>query len=164
MTSAAVLAVLTFEDDSMMRFWCVYRLRRCFGYLLSVIGCLVLFSFFSEAQAKTQWEVYQNLKLEDAPVDFQVSADGRWLYVLSEEGNLLIYSATGKLKDTIAVGPDVDRIRTGPREGVLFLLNSNDRTLQVVRVSISEKIDIQGSPVKGLSSAPVTIAVFSDFQ
>ena len=43
-------------------------------------------------------------------------------------------------------------------------LNSNDRTLQVVRVGISEAIDIKGAPVKGPSSAPVTIAVFSDFQ
>jgi hypothetical protein len=108
--------------------------------------------------------VYQNLKLKDTPVDFQVSTDGRWLYVLNEEGNLLIYTAAGKLKDTIAVGPDVDRIKTGPREGVLFLLNSKDSTLQVVGVSISEAIDIKGSPVKGPSSAPVTIAVFSDFQ
>ncbi len=148
----------------MMRFACACRLRRCFVYLLPVIGCLILLSLMPAAQAKTQWQVYQNLKLPYAPVDFQVSADGRWVYVLSEKGDLLIYTAAGKLKDTIAVGPNVDRIKTGPREGVLFLLNSKDRTLQVVGVSISEDIDVEGSPVKGSFLAPITIAVFSDFQ
>lgn len=148
----------------MIIFWCDSRLRHSLVSLLSAISCLVLFSFLPEAQAKTQWEVHQNLKLKDTPVDFQVSSDGRWLYVLSEEGKLLIYSAAGKLKDTIAVDPDVDGIKTGPREGVLFLVNSKDKTLQVVGVSISEEIDIKGSPVKGPLSAPVTIAVFSDFQ
>lgn len=148
----------------MIRLWCGYRLNRCFAYLLPAIGVLVLLSSMPAAQAKTQWEVYQNLKLSYTPVDLQVSADGNWLYVLSEDGNLMIYSASGKLKDTIAVGSNVDRIKTGPQEGVLFLLNSKDSTLQVVGVSISEEIDIEGSPVKGLSSAPVTIAVFSDFQ
>jgi hypothetical protein len=152
------------EDDRMMRFGCACRLSRCFVCLLAAIGGLVLLAFIPAALAKTHWQVYQNLKLQHTPVDFQVSEDGRWLYVLSEEGNLLIYSAAGKLKDTISVGPNVDRIKTGPREGVLFLLNSKERTLQVVGVSISEQIDIKGSPVKGLSSAPVTIAVFSDFQ
>jgi hypothetical protein len=148
----------------MIKFWCEFKLSRCFVSLLSAIGFWVLFSFLPEAQAKTQWEVYQNLKLKETPVDFQVSADGRWLYVLSEEGNLLIYSAAGVLKDTITVGPDVDSIKAGPRDGVLFLLNSKESTLQMVGVSISEAIEIQGSPVKGPSSAPVTIAVFSDFQ
>ena len=148
----------------MMRFGCEYRLCRCFVYLIPAIACLLLSASMPFAQAKTHWEVYQNLKLPYAPVDLQVSADGKWLYVLSEEGDLSIYSAAGELKDTIAVGPNVDRIKTGPQEGVLFLLNSKERTLQVVGVSISEQIDLKGSPVKGLSSAPVTIAVFSDFQ
>ncbi len=139
-------------------------MSRLFAYLLPAIGVLVLLSWMPAAQAKTQWEVYQNLKLSYTPVDLQVSANGNWLYILSEEGNLLIYSASGKLKDTIAVGPNVDRIKTGPQEGVLFLLNSKDSTLQVVGISISEEIDIEGSPVKGPLSAPVTIAVFSDFQ
>lgn len=148
----------------MMRFGCQYRLSLRFVYLLCSTCFLLLPYCAAASHAKTRWEVYQNLQLPYAPVDMQISADGNWLYVLSDKGDLMIYSASGKLKDTIAVGPGVDRIKTGPREGILFLLNGKDNTLQVVGVSIVEEIDIQGSPVKGPLSAPVTIAVFSDFQ
>ena len=152
------------EDATMMRFECQHKLSRSFIYLLSSVCYLLLPAFAPASHAKTRWEVYQNLQLPYAPVDMQISADGAWLYVLSQKGDLMIYSTAGKLKDTIALGPGVDRIKTGPREGILFLLNSKDNTLKVVGINIVEEIDIQGSPVKGPSSAPVTIAVFSDFQ
>lgn len=148
----------------MTRFGCKYRLSRCFTYLLCSVCFLLPSCCTAVSHAETRWEVYQNLQLPYAPVDLQISADGNWLYVLSNKGDLMIYSASGKLKDTIAVGPGVDRIKTGPQEGILFLLNSKDNTLQVVGINIIEEIDIKGSPVKGPLSAPVTIAVFSDFQ
>ena len=147
-----------------MKSLCQNRLKLCFLYLVFMTCCISLLPGMPAAQAKTRWEVFQNLKLPYSPVDLQVSADGGWLYVLSNKGDLMIYSSSGQLKDTIAVGPGVDRIKVGPQEGVLFLLDSKENTLQVVGISVVEDIDIKGSPVKGPSSAPVTIAVFSDFQ
>lgn len=114
--------------------------------------------------AEALLDVRQTIQLPYVPVDMQVSAQGNWVYLLNDQGVLLIYSADGKLKGTVTVGPEIDQIKSGPREDIVFLLSRKKGTLQVAAITIRESIDIEGAPVKGDIAAPVTIAVFSDFQ
>ena len=114
--------------------------------------------------AQTDWTVQQTLELEGEPLDMVTASRSRRVYVLNKQGEILVYAFDGKLKGKIEVGADVFRIKAGPNEDMLFLLRRNSRTMQAITVDLTESIDIKGSPFKGSRTAPVTIAVFSDFQ
>ncbi|MCP4625152.1 MAG: hypothetical protein GY850_16735 [bacterium] len=116
------------------------------------------------ALAKTDYQVRQKLQLKQAPIDLQVSSNNKWIYILNSEGQIVIYTIRGQLRDTIDVGPDVDQINAGPRDDMLFLLSRESKLVQVIMIDFTEEITIQGSPIKGPADAPVTVAVFSDFQ
>ena len=135
--------------------------RRVSNFMVIIITC---FGLTMPVLAKTDWQVRQKIQLDQAPIDMLVSSDNKWIYILTSDGQIVIYSARGQLKDTINVGPDIDQIKAGPREDMLFLLNRASKTVQVITVDFTEEISTLGSPVKGPVDAPVTVAVFSDFQ
>jgi protein-disulfide isomerase len=118
----------------------------------------------SAAGEKTEWQVLQTLRLTAAPLDMIVSADNRWIYLLDDNGRLLIYDANGQVKDSIDVGRNVDHIKVGPREDLVFLLSRVSSSVQLIRINMIEDISLENAPVRGPRDAPVTIAVFSDFQ
>lgn len=118
----------------------------------------------SEAWAQTQWQAYQTFRFENEPVDMLVDNRIRRIYVLSNAGEILIYGANGRMRGKIDVGPDVVQIKAGPSDGTLFLLRKEDKSIQLISISIKEDVDISGAPFKGEQDAPVTIVVFGDFQ
>ena len=124
----------------------------------------IVVAFFSHGLAFVEWDVQRTLKLENPPIDVTVSINGRWIFILTDQGNILIYSADGTLKDKIAVGNHVDAIKSGAREDMLFLTSRKNKTVQGITLDFIHDIDISGSPFKGPTHAPVAIAVFSDFQ
>ena len=137
----------------------MYRRISNLMVIIIISFCLTL-----PALAKTDWQVRQKVQLEQAPIDMLVSSSSKWIYILTSEGQILIYAASGQLKDTISVGPDVDQIKAGPRDDMLFLLSRKNKSMQVITIEFTEEITTQGSPTKGPADAAVTIAVFSDFQ
>jgi protein-disulfide isomerase len=116
------------------------------------------------AHAEVETEVTATLKLQNPPIDMEVSMNGQRIYVLDNQGQLLIYNPTGALLNTVKVGADVNQIKIGPRDDQLYLSNPKDNTVQVLNLSFTHAIDIAGSPFKGPANAPVAIVVFSDFQ
>ncbi|CAB1059260.1 hypothetical protein D1BOALGB6SA_4018 [Olavius sp. associated proteobacterium Delta 1] len=135
----------------------------------SPISCVMViiitsFCLTMPVLAKTDWQVRQKIQLEQAPTDMLVSANSKWIYILTSDGQILIYAARGQLKDSINVGPDVNQIKAGPRDDILFLLSREKKTVRVITIEFTEEIATRGSPAKGPSDAPVTVAVFSDFQ
>ena len=116
------------------------------------------------ALAKTDWQVRQKLQLDQTPIDMLVSSNNKWIYILTDDGQILIYAAGGRLKDSIQVGTHVDQIKAGPRDDILFLLSRESKSVQVISIDFTENIATRGSPTKGPLDAPVTVAVFSDFQ
>jgi hypothetical protein len=92
------------------------------------------------------------------------SNNGKWIFVLTEKGEILIYTSAGKLEDTISVGKSVEGIKAGPREDVLLLTSGKAKTVQVITLDFIQKINISGSPFKGKAEAPVAVATFNDFE
>jgi hypothetical protein len=135
--------------------------RRVSKLLVIMVTCLGL---TMPALAKTEWQVRQKLQLEQAPIDMLVSSNNKWVYILTSDGQILIYATSGGLKDSINVGSDVDQIKSGPREDMLFLLSRESKSVRIITVDFTEDITTRGAPVKGPADAPVTVAVFSDFQ
>ena len=125
---------------------------------------LMILCPFPAAFAETKWQSHQILRFESEPLDMLVADKSRRVYVLNARGEILVYAFNGRLKGKIDVGSDVARIKAGPREDMLFLLRKKDRSIQSITISVTEEINIEGAPYKGETDAPVTIAVFSDFQ
>lgn len=132
--------------------------------LFCTLTVLLSVFFASISAATVEYDRQQSLHTESPPVDMAVSMDGKYTFVLTEAGKVLIYSAPGTLDDTIEVGKDVRRIAISPDGGTLFLLDSKDSAIQVLTLDFIKEIDIAGSPFKGPADAPVAVVVFADYQ
>jgi ABC-type uncharacterized transport system permease subunit len=116
------------------------------------------------ASDNVEWNVYKTMQLDETPIDVALTADGRRIFVLTDQGQVLIYSSTDKMEAKIDVGKHVDQIKLGPRGETLILRSGKNKTVELVTLDFIQKINITGSPFKGPQDAPVVIAVFDDFQ
>ena len=82
-------------------------------YTLFLLALFIVLAFFSRSPAAVEWEIQKTLKLEAPPLDVAVSANGKWVFVLTSHGSILIYSSDGVLREKIGVGNHVDEIETG---------------------------------------------------
>ena len=135
--------------------------QKIFIFLAAFLTMVV---FSAESFARVEWDVQQKLKMDTPPLDVAVSTDGKWIFVLNDSGDILIYTSNGKLEDKISVGGHVDQIRVGPKDNLLLLSSRRNKTVELLAIDFIHKINISGSPFKGPEDAPVVIAVFSDFQ
>jgi hypothetical protein len=116
------------------------------------------------ARADVELKVLQNLDLKVNPLDVVSSADGQRLFILTP-GEILVYSLPeGRISDHVAVDRRFDHIASSPRPDVLTVSSSTKKNIQVVMLESIHKIDVSGLPFQGPKDAPVTIAVFDDYQ
>ena len=109
-------------------------------------------------------QVLKNLSLDSAPLDVKVSGKGKWIFILTDDNRVLIYTAGGQLKDTLSPDYAVSSITPGPADDILLLNSIEKKSVAVVQLSFIETINTQGSPVKGDINAPIEIVEFSEFQ
>lgn len=125
---------------------------------------VVFLTLCSHGEAAVEWDVTKTLNIKKTPLDVAVSVNGRWVFVLTQEGSILIYSGDGKLEDEVSVGKHIDGIEVGPEEDILLLSSRKNKTVQILLLAFIQNFDISNSPFKGRVDAPVEIAVFGDFQ
>lgn len=133
------------------------------GALLLMSVLVIACSCYSWA-AEVEWALQRTLKTEKSPIDVAVAPNGRYVFVLDEQGKILIYLPDGTLQDSITVGDSIDGIKPGPRDDILVLTSRKENTVQIITLDFIRDIDISGAPFKGAKQAPVVIAVFSDYQ
>jgi protein-disulfide isomerase len=135
---------------------------------VSVFLCLLIVLVVSSSSyAEVEMTIARTLTLEETPVDTALSASGKYIFVLTDKGKVLVYTPDGKLSDTIPVDKSVDSIRPAPpgaREEILFLVSSKKKTVQLAVLDFVKDINVAGAPFKGAADAPVTIVLFTDFQ
>lgn len=134
--------------------------------LLPVVAGMLALLVFAAAPgpAAVEWELQKSLTPGARPLDVAVSADGRSVYVLTDDGNILIYGSDGALRDKIAIGPQAERIAVDPDGERLYVTNRQTKRVDVVLVDVIHDIKTAGSPFKGREKAPVVVTVFADFQ
>ena len=118
----------------------------------------------SFASDNVEWNVYKTLQLDATPIDVAVSPDGRRIFVLTDQGEVIIYSSTGKIEAKIDIGQHVDQLKLGPKGASLILSSGKNKTVQIVTLDFIQKINVSGAPFKGAEDAAVVIAVFDDFE
>jgi len=135
--------------------------------LMSLVAVLlvVAWTFFPQiAQAEVEWKVFRNLDVKATPIDIAPSMDGQRLFVLTP-GEILVYSiAQGTITERIPVDKEFDRLVVLPRGEALSVSSSKKHLVQVVLLEHIYTIDVAGLPFKGPKDAPVTIAVYDDYQ
>ena len=129
-----------------------------------LLSFFVLSGMYTNGHAEVEWNLHRTFKTQKAPLDVEVSIDGRWVFVLTAQGEILIYYSHGELKGSIHVGDVIDEIKAGPREDILFLSSRKDGTVKLITLDFIHQINIKDSPFKGSADAPVAVAVFNDFQ
>ena len=129
-----------------------------------LLSTFIVLTVFTPCQAEVEWTLHRTFKTQQPPRDVETSVNGKWVFILTERGEILIYSSNGQLRDTIVVGDSIDEIKAGPREDILFLSSRKDSTVQLITLEFIQNINVTGSPFKGPANAPIAIAVFSDFQ
>ncbi len=117
------------------------------------------------AMAAVETRLLKGFALEAAPIDVAVSPDGRWTFVLGQNGKVAIYNADGQLNDTLQVDERATAIALqGKRAERLLVTSTAPDRLAVYKIRFAAQIDIAGSPFLGNPDAPVTVVLFSDFQ
>ena len=139
-------------------------MKRVFYFMSLLVFFVVSAGFVSTASAELEWTFRKQVPLTTAPLDNDVSADGQLLFMLSA-GEIAVYSLTqNKTINTIPIDPDYDRISVSPKGNSLIVTSSAGKSMKIIDLEFIFQIDKSGLPLKGPADAPVTIAVFSDYQ
>jgi hypothetical protein len=118
----------------------------------------------SAMPAQVEWTISGELDLKAPPVDMCASADGKWLYILSA-GEVAVYSfAEEKIVNRIAIDKGFDSMIFIKEKNSLVVANRSGNTVQIIQLEEVYQFDTSGLPFQGSKSAPVIIAVFSDYQ
>ena len=132
------------------------------GTMLAI--ALLAFSVTSGSTAGIEWTISGQLGLKTPPLDVCSSADGKWLYILSA-GEVAIYSfAEEKIVNRIPIDKAFDRMVYVKETNSLVATSRSDNKVQIIQLDVVYTFAYSGLPHKGPKDAPVTIAVFSDYQ
>jgi DNA-binding beta-propeller fold protein YncE len=132
--------------------------------LAALVTWALLMLATAPSSATIEWEIIKRIDTGARPLDVAVSADGKSVFVLSDDGVLSIYTSDGALTEKINVGTQAERIAVAPDGGRLYVTHRQGKRVDVVQLDYVRDINTSGAPSKGREKAPVTIAVFSDFQ
>jgi len=139
-------------------------MKRVFYFMSLLVFFVVSVGFATSASAELEWTFRKQVPLTSAPLDNAVSADGQLFFMLSA-GEIAVYSLTqNKTINTIPIDGDYDRIAVSPKGNSLIVTSSAGKSMKIIDLEFIFQIDKSGLPLKGPADAPVTIAVFSDYQ
>lgn len=133
-------------------------------FIIIFLSVLTLHCSVNYSNAAIESSLGKQFKTQGVPIDTVSSADGKYFYILTSEGTVQVFTATGTLEGTITVGDQAEFISVNQKGTVLFLTDKETETTVLVNIDIIYPINVENSPYKGTKDAPVVIALFSDFQ
>lgn len=134
-----------------------------------ICGILLTFviSWISVSQvvaANLELTEKKQLTLDVSPLDIAASADGQWLFILTP-GEIIVYSAfENKISKGIPIDKGFDRLTYSARDNTLILSSRTEKSVKIIQMELIHQFDNSGLPVQGPENAPVTVAVFGDYQ
>ena len=143
-------------------------------YKQCLAACAILMLSFSTSSAfaaadakgtgKVLWQVEKSWKIPNKPLDIVYALDGKRVFILTDQSKVLIYTAEGALLGNIDVDKGVTAIDIAPRGEKLYLMNQKDNSFTDLSIDFVVHVNTKGSPYLGNANAPVTVAVFTDFE
>jgi hypothetical protein len=114
--------------------------------------------------ADVEWTFGKQRNLDVSPLDIASSSDGQWVYFLTP-GEIALYSILDdKVVSRIPIDKIFDRIFYVAQTNTLIVSSSTGKIFRSIQLEVIQKFTFDGLAFKGPENAPVTIAVFSDYQ
>ena len=113
---------------------------------------------------RVEWKVQQSWATSGKTLDMVNSLDGQFTYILNDKQQVQVYNNMGQLQGSIPVEEGVSSIDITPQGEILYLVNNAKQTFSSMAVSFVVDVDTAGAPFKGPADAPVTLALFTDFE
>ena len=132
--------------------------------LLFLCITIMLFVTVSTPFAGVNMDLQHKLTMDNPPLDVVATPDGKYIFVLTDKGNISVFDQDGVLQNKIHVGDRVDQIKMDPLGNRLFITSRSGKTIQIIALDFFVEINTANAPFKGPRNAPVVLAVFSDFQ
>lgn len=133
-------------------------------FIVILFLTLVCLSLSRIAFAAVELNLGKQLKLDTTPLDITSSTDGLYIYIL-HPGEVAVYSILDdKVLSRIPIDKSFDRISYSVQANTLFVSSSSAKTIRSIQLEVVQKFSLAGLAFKGQENAPVTIAVFSDYQ
>ena len=135
---------------------------------LLIISALLFSLFISTsglaATLGVEATLLKQISIDKKPLDVAASTDGKLMFVLVP-GEVLIFSnLEDKPVNRIGVDVQFDCMTFAEKLDLLILSSKTNKKVDMVRIDLISDITIEGSPYLGRADAPVTIAVFDDYQ
>ncbi len=132
-----------------------------------VLWILMLFVFIltgSNVYGKIDLTPILEKNLDVLPLDVVSSETGSMIFILSK-GELVLYSSEkNEIIHRSAIDNQYDKMTYSGKTNTLILTSSSSGALKIIQVEQIYDILLSGLPFKGPFDAPVTIAVFDDYQ
>ena len=133
-------------------------------FIAAVILSLMIPSNVPAATVGVDATRLKQLTMVAPPLDVETSTDGKLMFVLIR-GQVQIYSnMEDQPINRIPVDALFDRIAFAEKLDLLILSSTAGNKVDMLRIDLINDISIEGSPYLGRADAPVTIAVFDDYQ
>jgi len=132
--------------------------------LLAVSGTNALAVAPSGHDNRVEWSVEQTWPVTGKTLSMVHSLDGKLVYILNDKQEVQVFNNQGELQGSIPVDKGVSAIDIAPQGETLYFVDDINNTYSSISVSLVVDVDISGSPFKGPADAPVTIALFTDFE
>ncbi len=113
---------------------------------------------------RVEWKIQQTWPVAGKVLSMVNSLDGKYVFLLNDKQQVQIFTNQGQLQGNLPVEEGVSSIDISPQGEFLYLLNNASQTFTSVAISFIVDIDVKGAPIKGPADAPVTIALFTDFE
>lgn len=132
--------------------------------IFTAYAALLAVGMSGPAHAAFEWKETRALQIESQALATATSADGQWLYVLTP-GEVLIYAlGENRIETRIPVDRAFDTLTFSPTTNSLILSGKTAKMIRVVQLDQVHVFSYDGLAFLGPENAPVTIAVFSDYQ
>ena len=132
--------------------------------LLLLCITIMFFATVSTSFAGVNMDLQHKLTMSNPPLDVVTTPDGKYVFVLTDKGNISVFDQKGVLQDNFHVGDQVDQIKMDPQGNRLFITSRSEKTVRIIALDFFVEINTADAPFKGPGNAPVVLAVFSDFQ
>lgn len=137
--------------------------QKAFSWLAGAIMA-VGFPFLAFGAVGVESTSVQRIELQSQPKDVAISEDGQWVFVLADKEVMVYRAGAQQPLSRIKVQQGFDRLVYSGVHQVLILTSQETKSMEVLRLDFIHHVGIDGHPFKGPENAPVTIAVFDDYQ